>query len=192
MKYGLVLVEPPVSEPVTLAQQKVHARIARDDEDSLVNGYLRAARLYAETFQRRQLLTATWRLTLDAFPACITLPLPPLQTVDSITYVDADGATQTLAPAAYLVDSSREPGRIVPAYGQCWPRTRCQPNAVSVTFTAGYGALPTDVPETTRQAIKLLAGHYYENRESATAQSLSDIPLGVESLLSVERWGGAL
>lgn len=186
---SLTLITGPSTEPVTLAQFKQHARISRDDEDALCEACIRAARVYAERVQRRQLCTATWRLSLDCFSAEIRVPLPPLQSA-TIQYVDANGDTQTLDPSAYQVDAYREPGRIVPAYGTCWPDTRCQPNAVTVTFVAGYGAAAA-VPETTKQAIKLLAGSFYENREGlVTGTIVAALPLGVESLLSAECWGG--
>lgn len=204
------LVTQPAQEPITLAQFKEHARISRDDEDATIKGYIAAARLYAETRQRRQLITATWRLTLDGFPCAgvtypygcytygtepdqfaIKVPRPPLQSVTSITYVDTDGVTQTLDDDLYRVDAESEPGRITPAYNQSWPYTRPQTNAVTVTFVAGYGATPATVPATTRQAIEMLAAHFYENREAIlTGTIATPTPLAVESLLEAESWGG--
>lgn len=198
----LKLVTPPACEPVSLAQFKTHARISRDDEDATIRGYIMAARQYAESRQRRQLITATWRLTIDSFYPCgesrslfetaaIKIPLPPLASVTSITYVDEDGATQTLDSSLYLVDTQSEPGRIVPAFNQVWPYTREQINAVAITFVAGYGGTPGSVPATTRQAIQMLASHYYENREAAIVGTISAVtPLAVDSLLSAEDHGG--
>jgi uncharacterized phiE125 gp8 family phage protein len=114
----LSLVTSATAEPVTRQQFKAHARITRDDEDGVIDGYLLAARRYVETALRRQLVNATWRLTLDCFPACIDVPLPPLSSVSSITYVDTDGATQTLNSSLYRVDTYSQPGRITPAYDQ--------------------------------------------------------------------------
>lgn len=186
----LSLVTAPALEPVTLAQQKLHSRIVSDAEDSLIEGFIRAARIHAETVQRRQLITAMWRLSLDQFPCGpIYLPLPPLQSVTSVTYVDAAGQTQTLADCQ--VDTYREPGRIVPAYGSLWPTARCQPNSVNVIFVAGYGDLSSDVPESTRQAIKLLAGHYFENREAVVVGTITSVlPMAVDALLSDGKFGG--
>jgi len=69
----------------------------------------------------------------------IRSPRNPLQAVSAINYVDTSGATQLLASSGYQVDSSREVARIVPAYAQTWPSTRAQLDAVTITFTAGYG-----------------------------------------------------
>lgn len=112
-----------------------------------------AARQAAEQELRRYLITQTLDAYFDAFPAIDygrsesrtpdyygdAINLPPLQSVTAITYVDTDGTTQTLAADLYTVDANSRPARIAPAYGQSWPSTRDQPNAVKVRFVAGYG-----------------------------------------------------
>src|SRR4030067_860491 len=83
------------------------------------------------------LITQTWELYLDAFPAWeIRVPKPTLQSITSIVYTDTDGILQTLAGSMYLVDNKSEPGRITPAFGEVWPVTRAQINAVIVRFVA--------------------------------------------------------
>jgi uncharacterized phiE125 gp8 family phage protein len=54
---------------------------------------------------------------------------------------------------------------------------------VTVRFVAGYGANPGDVPEPLRQAMLLLIGHYYENREAVAAGTLTELPFAVASLV---------
>jgi hypothetical protein len=75
--------------------------------------------------------------------SAMRLPRPPLQAVTGIVYVAQDGTTPTLDPAIYTVDPTTEPGRVVPAFGQIWPITRQQPQAVAVTYVAGYGPVTT-------------------------------------------------
>lgn len=178
---------PPETEPVTLEEMKEHLRLDGAEEDALIESLIASARQYAEALTCRQLVTATWRLTLDAFPAgCIVLPRPRLQEVLSIQYVDAAGDTQTLAPELYQVDAESEPARLSPAFNTFWPGTRHQMNAVVVTIRCGYGAA-ADVPAGVKTAIRMLAAHYYENREAATDVQLLPVPMAVKSLLSPER-----
>ena len=134
------LITPPIVEPVTLQQLKDHLRITHDDEDTILETYLKAARMYAET-------TLCWRafieqeleLVKDSFSRQIKLPRPPLQSVTSITYTDKDGATETVDAADYIVDTDSEPPRIVTAYGKSWPVATLYPvSAVRVRYTAGY------------------------------------------------------
>jgi uncharacterized phiE125 gp8 family phage protein len=189
----LTLVTPPAVEPVTLDEAKLHLRIDGDDEDDLISASLTAAREMCELEARRAFTTQTWELALECWPKDdqIVLPRPPLQSVTSIKYLDWQGVETTINSADYIVDTASKPGRVWLAYGKCWPSATLRPGpAIRVRYVAGYGAVADDVPQRYRQAILLLLGHYYENREGVVAQgrySLTPIPLGVRSLLMVDR-----
>jgi uncharacterized phiE125 gp8 family phage protein len=162
----------PIAEPVTLqaAKTQVRRRDTTDDDVLLEDVLIPAARERAEQATRRQFITATYDLKLDGgFPGEIVLPLPPLQSVLSVTYVDEDGATQTLATDQYTVDAPSGPralrGRIVPAYNVSWPGTRSQINAVTVRFVAGYGSTHASVPPRLKMAMLTDIATLYENRE---------------------------
>jgi len=144
-----------------------------------------AARLYVEDFLRRSLITTTWRHTLDSFPCDDVLELPraPLVSVTSIAYVDTAGNTQTLSTDVYDVDTASLPGRIALKYLQIWPYLLPVRNAVTVTFVAGYGASGSAVPAPILAAMKLLIGHWYENREAVTGSAMTELPVGVSALL---------
>lgn len=125
--------------------------------DPEISAIIKAARQLAEMDLRRYLITQT----LDAYFDSWTLidgrheiRLPPLQSVTSITYVDSNGDTQTLAADQYLVDAVSQPARIRPAYGVMWPSVRDQTNSISVRFVAGYGAASA-VPDCIKTWIKL-------------------------------------
>lgn len=121
----------------------------------------------------------------------IRIPLPPLQSVTSLTYVDTDGVTQTLDPSQYTVDNLSETGRITPAFSTPWPYTRSIINAVNITFVAGYAYAPegAGVPnlppwwDEVQLAIKILVDHRYNNRGS------TEVPEGVDNLLIAARYG---
>jgi hypothetical protein len=53
---------------------------------------------------------------------------------------------------------------LTPAYGESWPATRAQLGAVNITYTAGY----TAVPEPIIQAMYLMIGDMYDNREAVS------------------------
>jgi hypothetical protein len=48
---------------------------------------------------------------------------------------------------------------LLPAYGSAWPWATSQADAISISFTAGYGDADTDVPENIRTAIALGVSH---------------------------------
>lgn len=189
---NLTLAAAPGLEPVDLSEALDHLRVSGSDSDSIVEALITAAREHLETVTRRAFVTQEWELRLDAFPSCngglIELPLPPLQTVEAVLYVDAAGAAQTLDPSLYQVDAYSTPGRLLPAYGTTWPATQNVPNAVTVEFTAGYGDAAADVPRPLRQALLLLVGELYESREAAGDKARTELPFGVRALVSPFRW----
>lgn len=142
------------------------APTANTTEDPMLVMLVEAVRRAVESKTRRALVTQTLELGLDSFPEwTIKLPCPPLQSVSSIVYIDSNGATQTLDPAQYKVDSKSEPGRITPIFGNVWPITRWETNAVLIRYVAGYGAagaLPAGLKNWMLMRIKTL----WDNREA--------------------------
>lgn len=175
---GLMLVTPPAEEPVTIAEAKLHCRVDADitADDVLLTALIVAAREQAEHTTGRSLVSQSWRLTLDRFPAgAIVLPRAPLSSVTSITYVDTDGATQTLDAGEYRVITDRVLGEVVPVYDGQWPTARCTQNAVTVEFVSGYGAAAT-VPRAIKQWILLAVGGWYGQREAIVAGQVAELP----------------
>lgn len=167
---ALILSSGPAVEPVSLAEAKAHCRVDISDDDTLIGNYIRAARQYVEEIctPRRALISQTWLWVADEWPAddTIELGVAPLASVTSVKYTDEDGVEATLAAANYLVDTYSTPGRLRLKSSASWPNvTLRELNGLIVTFVAGYGASSTYVPETFRQAMLLLIGNWYENRE---------------------------
>ena len=150
----------------------------------MITSLITVARKWCEGYQNRAFITQTITLTLDKFPEVFEVPMPPLISVTSIEYIDPAGVQQTLASSVYDVDTNSEPGRIALAHAQSWPGIRGDINSVEVIYQAGYGVAAA-VPETVKQAIRLLIVHYYENRGDEDVA----IPSGVISLLSPDRVG---
>lgn len=125
----------------------------------------------------------------------IDMPFPPLQTVISIKYTDTSGVVQTWDPTLYQVSAPSGPraerGRIQPAYGQSWPVTRDQMNAVIVQFDCGYGTSGDSVPQMLKRAILMIAGDLYENREATVVTdrrvTVQELPYGVDNILQQYR-----
>lgn len=185
------LYSAPAVEPLSCDEARAHLRVDVHDEDDLViTPLIKSARSYCEKVLDRALITQTWILYMDAFPGIIELRKPPIQSVSSITYLDNDGATQTLSTSIYSVDVKSEPGRITLAYNQTLPSYRAIENSIAVTFVAGYGATGATVPEPIRHAMKLLVAHWYRNREAVAIGTITnDIPLAVDALLGSYMWG---
>jgi uncharacterized phiE125 gp8 family phage protein len=184
------LVTPPAIELISVEEFEAHARLEPDDvmESHLRAERLRAAREWVEAHTGRALLTQTWSWTVDRLPswtAPILLPKVPLINVVSIITTDSVGTATTLAPANYLVDAGAEPGRLTLAMSGVWAATEVRPySGLTVTYRAGYGEDPQDVPAVFHIAVLLLAAELHERREGATdLANLAEVPFGVHGML---------
>jgi uncharacterized phiE125 gp8 family phage protein len=172
----LVLVEGPFPEPLTAAEAKARLNIGDEISDEVMDAYITAARQAidgADGWLGRALISQRWQYNLDEFPSCdggkLYIPLPPLQEVTELSYLDSDGATVVMVEGDdYQVVMGPRP-YIVPAYGTAWPSVTCRADAITVEFWAGYGDAGADVPEPIRTAIALGAGHL----RSMSARNLS-------------------
>lgn len=185
---GLKLITPPATEPVTLTEVKSQLRIDSVTEDTYLGTLITAAREYCEMFQNRAYITQTWEFTLDTWPRFpFKLPMPPLVSVTFIHYHDTADVETIWAASNYFVDTDSEPGRVGLRYNIVLPTTTLRSlNAIKIQYMAGYGAAAA-VPLRTKQAILLLVGHLYENRETVSPVDLKEIPFAVSALLWTDR-----
>ena len=191
---GLKLVTGPETEPISLAEAKNQCRVDSDitEDDDLITFLIGSAREKAEEQSNLALLTQTWDLVLDTWPEEeLEIPLPPLQSIDSISYTLADGSVQTFDPDNYVVDTDNQPGRIALKSGVDWPSDELQPIAgIRIRFTCGF-TQAADIPKNIILGMRLLIGHYYENRETviSTGAVPKEIPLGASALFgSLKLW----
>jgi len=162
---GLIQTAKPEAEPVGLDEFKSHARIDGDFDNEGALLLVRSATEHIEHLTARQFVNATWQYTMDRFPVSgpIWIPKAPLVSVTSITYLDADGATQTVSADVYQAVTTDMPGSIVLKYGKSWPAAREDTESITVTFVAGHGASRVNVPRVANLAIKRLATYWYWN-----------------------------
>lgn len=190
MPASTVLVVGPTGYPVTLEDVRAYVRAVSTEENPWVDGILiPAATAYAESVTKRQLMLATWRLTLDRFPAWgIPLPTPPLLSIEEVAYVDTAGVSQVLASSEYQVDTDAEPGRLAPAYGKVWPSTRSDTlGAVKIEFKAGYGttdaAARSAIPASIKIGILNVCAHWFDHRPDFQA---GIVPTAVQRALALQ------
>lgn len=182
----LSVVSGPAVEPVIWSDMTDQLRLDSTEEAMLVSSLIVAAREQTELVSRRALITQTLAASLDGWPdgSIIVLPRPPLQSVTSVAYTDANGDSQVMDAGDYTVQTAAQ--RVVLASGASWP-SRLAGSLVTVTYVAGYGSNAQDVPERYKQAIRLLAAHWYEHREALSEIELYDVPLAFESLVMTDR-----
>jgi len=184
----LSVVAAPAIEPVTRAEVKSHTRIDGAEDDTSIDLYNETARIACEQYTGRALITRTYRLFLDRWPASggakwwdgqrqgalgtalggegreLRLPYGPVQSVAHIkSYSDADVAS-TLSSDNYYVDTVSFPGRIALRNGVAAPIGLRTVNAYEIQYDAGYGDTAADVPLKLRLGIMQYAAQLYENR----------------------------
>ena len=186
---SLRILQEPAVEPVTLTEAKLHLRVDHSDEDGLIQGLIKLARQDVERMCTVALIEQSWSMALDYWPdRTFEIRLWPVASVDSISWRDSAGDAHVVDPSTYAVDLASRPARIALVGGANWPDGELYPlGAVSIQFTAGFGADGTAVPARYKQAMLLLIGHYYENREATltgTGANVQLLPFGVTALLA--------
>ena len=158
----------PTFEPVSLAEVKKHLEIADADNshDQHLSALIQTARELVEHDTQTILATGTFTLTLDDFPDEdeIELPIKPVSSVTSITYIDTGGTTRTMSSSDYVLDSNEPTPEIRLAYLAMWPVTRGEPNAVTITFVAGYASAAA-VERKYKQMMLLDIARNFQDRE---------------------------
>ncbi len=200
---------------ITLDEIKAQLIVEHDDDDVLITRHLVAAMEFAENrlsrsirLRRHKTYGCHWLRTFE-------LPHGPVRLIESVSYIDNDGVSREVDSTTYQVVKKNGVDRLhfltVPSNGGTG-----RIDSVSVTYVAGYGVLAdsltnsysfsyelpvvlgytggstSDVndraPDNIRQAVYMLCGHWYENRESVVVGTgNSPVALAAESLLLQSR-----
>ena len=206
MDYTLKLIpaDPSPSswtEPVTVAEVKAHCRIDTDDDDTLIEGLIAAARRGIEKKIHRLIGVQTWEYSLGWWPcgSDLAIPLVPLQSVERVAYTDKDYLETVLLDLSASPSSSSavfgvhgmgleyRPGFLRLKLDQVWPTTvQLAPGyPIVIQVTAGI-PIGVDFPAPIKQAILMMVAHFYEHREAVSSEGVGEVPMAVEWLLDGE------
>lgn len=189
---GWKVITPVSTEVVSLAEAQAHLRVPltgsppSHPEDAQIEAMISAAREQAEKFTGRAIGAQTIEYALDGFPGSFRLPVDPVTSITSVKYVDTDGVEQTIEASNYALDDYQRPAWLLPAYDYQWPTPRAVANSVKVRFVAGW--TPSSVPVAIKQAVLLIVGHLFQNREQLIVGTIAtEMPWGAERLLTPYR-----
>lgn len=189
-----VITAPPV-EPVTAADIKEHLRIDHSSHDGLLEGLIQASREWVENVCGRSLVEQTRAVYYQDWPDNdrFELPYPPIQSVTSLVYTDADGTENTFSSSNYSVITNREPGLLVLGYQKVWPTATIHNEEwpIKITYVSGYEATtdsPIDyranIPAGIINAIKLDVERRYDRPPENYARRLDEV---IDDLLATHK-----
>lgn len=181
----------PATTPVSLTEAKLHLRVDHNDDDTLITSLIQAATDHLDGWAGilgRCLVTQSWRQDFCDWPACRILRLPfPDVTEATVKYFDDGNTENPVADAMVAVLSDTRGSFVRFSDAFTYPGLYDdRADAVQVTITAGYGDAAA-VPTAIRAAILLLVGHWYANREAASAEAIEALPMAVDALLAPYR-----
>jgi uncharacterized phiE125 gp8 family phage protein len=197
---NLRTVEPATAEPVTLVQARAQCKVEAIDasvsppvhpDDDLLRGLITAAREAVENFTNTIMTDAVYEYRTDCFGGCILLPRGPVSDIDWVKYLDENEALQLLATSVYYLDDNPWQPVVGLKKDQVWPVVALRRgDAVRVQFSGGFYSPTFPLPQGLVQAMLLLIGHWYRNREDAVVGTIiTEIPMGAKILMMPHRRG---
>lgn len=156
----------PTTLAVSLNEAKLHLHVDHSDDDERIAMLVAAATEHVEKLVGRALISQTWRQDFEAFDDELRLPIGRVISITSITYYDADNATQTLASSVYTFAQDEFGPYVYLKPDQEWPATYERADAVRVTWVAGDGTTANAVPANDRNAILLLVADWYNQPDN--------------------------
>lgn len=158
-----VLVTPATGVLVAPELLAEDLKVSVGSEGPTLTALLLSAESWAEHFCQRSFLQKGLKLWLDFPPpvSYIELAYGPVSAIDVVEYyVDGSETASTFAATNYIKDLVSSPARVVLSSVGSWPTGLRPVNALSVAFTAGYGAAEA-VPEPIRMAVRAIAREAY-------------------------------
>ena len=167
---------------LSLSEVKEHLRVEVTDDDTLIGNLLTAAYSFVEKYCDSTILDTEKVDYLDCFQSEIILKNSPAQSITSIAYNDEDSAAQSQTD--YYLDTREQRAVLKPEYNDSWPSTDNTYGNVVITYQAGYASTPEQV----NQAVLMIIGSLYEQRENhIIGVSIDKVPMSVELLLEPYR-----
>lgn len=167
MAKNLTVVTPAASTAVTRAQCALFMRYVGSLQNDVIDSLIYSAEKYVEQWIGKTLVDTTYTYYFDSFNECLDFPIGNVSSITSVEYIDSTEAYVVLSNTVYDLDNKSIVNKITLKYGQEFPTPLPLPNAVRVTFVAGFGDA-SDVPEPIKTAVKIMVASMFEFREGQT------------------------
>lgn len=147
----------PVPSLVRLEDVKANSRIMHDDDDLLLQDMIDAAHERAEQETGRVFGEGEWVILADSEVDRFSAPIWPILSV----------------PAGWTVEDA---GRNAVLVAGEWPLDR------RISVRAGE-----PMPHTVKQAVLMIVSYWFDQRNTASAEPMKDVPYGADALLRMNR-----
>ena len=185
---SLAVVTPASSNPIAQSEAKNHLRVTTSDEDAYITNLITASTQMAENYCNSYFINTTLRMNFSYFPEGeFRLYGGKINSLTHIKYYNDSDVLTTWNASNYSVNLDSEPCLITYSESSTLPTTYLKSNAVVATYVSGFGSSASDVPMAIRQAILILIGHLYENRQEVVFGSPQVMPKASEWLLEPYR-----
>lgn len=167
------LITGPLAEPLTITAAKKHLELASSDtsHDEHLSNLIQVAREQWEHDTQTISCTQVFRLRLGRIEDGLKLPLKPVASITSIRYYDTNNTDTLLPTTVWDFDAARQQMRL--KYNQTLPVWTPRYDAWTILFNAGYSDDGALVPMVAKQAMLLLVGHYFENRDMLLGDNIA-------------------
>lgn len=186
--------------PIPIAEVRTALRIEHTSEDSVIDRAFGAACEFFEEETLRAVTPNRYEVRLDDWPCSpIILERAPVREIEAVEYLPRDGGEPvTLDPEVYpYYVAARRDGLSELRIPGGWPHSvalASRPGNVTVRFVAGYDSRSgTDadpafkLPRKYEQALILLTGHWFENREETAERDTKEIKVGARAIMRQAR-----
>lgn len=183
----MLIEETPIADAaLPLEAFKAHLRLGSgfgpgDVQDAVIASFLRAAIAAVEARTGKAVLARQFCLSVTAWHLSDVhvLPMAPVVAIERVEIVTWDNVRTLVNPDNYWLQRDAQRPKVQAASSlPAVPKG----GVVDVVFEAGFAADWSDLPSDLRQAVLMLAAHYYEYRND-TGLSEGCMPFGVSSLI---------
>ena len=168
----------PAAEILTSALVEEKMAFSSGFDSNIVANLITEATTRLEDDTRLSFINQVWTMTLDHWPKnyneIIYIPRGPVSSIDSFTYTDGSGNSQTLTEDTHFRVSTVGNCTRLTAIGD-WPVDVADvddyADAITIVYTAGFGASASDIPAWVKGALYLLIASDYSNGCLDTSES---------------------
>ena len=170
---------------VCLSEAKDHLRVSNTADDTLITNLILAATQAAQNYTNRFFINHSVRMDCDTWDETLYFYKSPVFSSTTIEYYGTSATIYDIWDSSnYIVDKVHEPARLLLQADKSYPDLADRKAAIKLTYVSGYGTAASDVPQAIKQAVLLIVGNFYENRQEVVVGRIAtEMPKSAQYLL---------